>query len=189
MIKIFKYLNKLQLPFVIIKSIASIFICNSLYFMLNTNNIHSIKSIIMCFIIVDLIIKRLLTQSRIYSFNHFLYLQIRKKRLFIYYIADAFLSISNLLLLLTILYLLKIKEFYSLEFIKIIFTIFIINTIMERSLRLIKSKTIFYIISVFFIYLVFLYHLYSIAIPGVLCVILLQLSLLYITFKKYLFIQ
>lgn len=190
MIKILKYLNKLQQPFVIIKSIASIFICNSLYLLLNTSNIHNIKgTTISIIIIIDLIIKRLLTQSRIYSFNHFLYLQIKKKRLFLYYIVDAFWSISNLLLLLTILYLLISKEFYPLEFIKILFTIFIVNTIMERSLRLIKLKTLFYIISIFFIYLIFIFNLNSITISGVLCFTLLQLSLLYITFKKYLFIQ
>ncbi len=189
MIKILRYLNNLQLSFIIIKSIASIFICNSLYLLLNTSNIHNIKSITIYTIIIDLIIKRLLTQSRIYSFNHFLYLQIRKKRLFLYYIADAFWCISNLLLLLAILYLLKIKEFYSLELIKILFTIFIINTVMERSSRLIKVKTLFYIVSIFFIYLIFIFNLNSIPISGILCFTLLQLSLLYITFKKYLFIQ
>lgn len=187
-INIFRYLNNQQLSFTIINCITSVFICYNIY-ILNINDTDNIKSLTLYIVIVDLIIKRLLTQSRIYSFSYFLYLQIRKKKLFFYYLADAFWSVSNLFLLITILYILIFKEFCTLDFIKIIFTIFVINTIMERSLRLIKTQTIFYTICLFFIYLIYIYHLYSTPILGVLCVLSILLILLYISFKKHLLIQ
>jgi hypothetical protein len=181
-VNIFKILNRQQLALTILKSIASIVICYSTYVILK---LKDFENLIPSIIIADLILKKILTQSRIYSLNHFLYLQVRKRTLFLYFLFDAFLSVSNLFFLICSLYLIVFKAPHSSENLKIIIVLFFSNTLIERSSNLIQYRTFFYLTSIFLIYLTLLCYLNTISITFILYTQLLQVLLLYIAFKKY----
>lgn len=184
-VNIFKHLNSQQLSLTIIKSIASIFICIVTYALLKTKGFENLMPSI---IVTDLILKKQLTQSRIYSFNHFLYLQVRKQDLFVCFLLDAFLSVSNLFFLLFSSYLFVFKDFNSLDYLKIILVLFLSNTIIERSLKLVQCRTFIYLTCIFIIYLTLLYYLNLASITSILYAQLLQVLLLYVTFKKHILI-
>ncbi|OEK09103.1 hypothetical protein A8C32_14565 [Flavivirga aquatica] len=157
--------------------------------MLITNNLIEFNGAVIVLILLDLVLNRLFTLGRILTLNHFLYLQINKKTLFACFVLDAFLSLPKILFFLFLSFYIFLEEFYLVSYIKLIFVLFFVNTLIERSLRLIKKQTLFYIISGVVSYVILIYYFHMIPFEMFIVISLFIVLLLFLSFNKFCLIQ
>lgn len=188
-IKIISPLNLKDIFFELIKGLFSSYLVYVLYLILSTKSLTQTKNILLSILILDLVLKRLLTRSRITSLNTFLYLQIKKKTLFIYFLLDSIFSISNLFILLTAFIIIFSKEFYSYEYFKVLTLLFFFNTLMERAIRIIKKSTFLFIFFISIIYFITLYFSQILNIKIIIIILFLIMILLYKSFKKFIYFK